>query len=214
MRHNLLSLSFLLVGCFQPNTDLVKIICADPGQCPEGQTCVLNAGEQQGICAAAGDMAMATPTDGGTDAATDGSSPAPDMSVPLGCKNPGAVAVPDATACSMLVGFFAADQPAYWVGTMSQETCGTALGNQLLYGCGAVGRAGVKLCGSFPKVIDLGTNWSSSNGTLAQAANTNPAHGILCCKAGQKAVACPGTFASGQASQQCASGFVPCQNLP
>lgn len=200
-----LALPLFLVGCFQPNPDLITISCAsnEPGQCPEGQSCVM------GVCSQP-DMAMAL-TDA-SDAATDAGLA--DMSAPPGCKNPGGLAVPDATACSTLAGFFAADQPAYWSGMMSQETCGTSLVNQVLYGCGAAGRAGVKLCGSFPKVIDLGTSWSSFNGTLAQAANSNPAHGVLCCKSGQKAVACPGVFATGQASQQCASGFAPCLTLP
>jgi hypothetical protein len=193
----------ILAGCFQPNPDAVKILCtSEPGQCPEGQSCVM------GICSQA-DMAASL-----TDAATDAATASPDMAIPAGCTNPGAKLIPDSAACSAMAGFGAADQPAFWNGTMSQETCGTSLGNQLFYGCGVAGRAGVKKCGSFPNVIDLGTSWSSSNGTLAQAANSNPQHGILCCKAGQKAVFCPGTFVAGQASQLCASGFAPCQNLP
>lgn len=173
-----------------------------------GQTC------RMGTCGAAEDQGASTDLSGDGAATVSDMSGGADMIAPAGCKNPGAILVPDLAACNSLPGFFAADQSAYWMGTMSQETCGNALANQLFYGCGNAGRAGVKMCGGFPKVIDLGTGWTSTNGTLAQAMNTNPAYGVLCCKGGQKAVACPGAFAVGQAAQQCAPGFAPCQALP
>lgn len=88
----------------------------------------------------------------------------------------------DTTKCNQEPGFFMADQAAYWAGSMSFETCASALTNQLIYGCGSGGRAGAQMCGGFPKVIDLGSGVTSANGTLDQAANTNPSYGVLCCK--------------------------------
>lgn len=86
-------------------------------------------------------------------------------------------------AAAGLTGFFAADQPAYWAGNMSLETCGGSLGNQLLYGLGT-GRAGTMRCGGFTKVKDVGAGmgWTSTNGTIDQAVNTNQTDGILCCR--------------------------------
>lgn len=201
-----ITLSVFLAGCFQPDPSKVTIICSSdaPGQCPEGQRCL------NGQCGVA-DPAVsdAGPVDSGSDAAT----PQPDMAV-AGCKTAIGVPVADSAACDSVTGFFVADQPAYWMGTMSQETCGTAISNQLFYGCGAAGRAGAKKCGGLPRVIDLGSGWTSSNGTLANASNTQASQGVLCCKAGFKAVGCPGAFAMGDASKQCAPGWAPCQTLP
>lgn len=194
-----------LSGCFQPNPDKVTITCVDnsPGQCPDGQSCT------GGMCVVPD---LATPNDSSA-SGVDQSTLPPDMSALAGCKNGGAKPI-DSASCDSVPNFFAADQAAYWMGTMPQETCGTAIFNQLLYGCGAAGRAGAKNCGGFKRVIDLGSGWSSANGTLAQAANTNPMHGVVCCKAGAPPVGCPGAFATGQAAQQCASGYTPCLTLP
>lgn len=201
-----ITVSALLLGCFQPDLSKVTIICSSdaPGQCPEGQQCL------NGRCSVA-DLAVsdASATDGGPDAATS----QPDMAV-SGCKTALGVPIADSAACDSVAGFFAGDISAYWMGTMSQETCGTAISNQLFYGCGGAGRAGVKKCGGLPRVIDLGSGWTSSNGTLANAANTQASQGVLCCKVGFKAVGCPGAFARGDASNQCAAGWAPCQMLP
>jgi len=200
-----ITISVLLLGGCQPDLSKVTIICSSdaPGQCPEGQQCL------NGKCGVSVPDGAASPSDLGSDAAT----PQPDMAV-SGCKTAIGVAIADQAACDSVAGFFAADIPAYWMGTMSQETCGTAGSNQLFYGCGGAGRAGVKKCGGFPRVIDLLAGWTSSNGTLANAANTQASQGVLCCKAGFKAVGCPGAFARGEASNQCAAGWAPCQTLP
>lgn len=89
----------------------------------------------------------------------------------------------DVTAADGLTGFFAADQPAYWAGNMTLEMCGGSLGNQLFYGFG-IGRTGTMRCGGFTKVKDvgMGMGWTSSNGTIDQAVNTNQTDGILCCR--------------------------------
>ena len=81
-------------------------------------------------------------------------------------------------------GFFAAEAPAYWQGTMATEMCNTSVTNQLLYGIAGpgFGRPGVKKCGGFPSVLDLFPSWTSANGTLAQAANPNDNSGVLCCR--------------------------------
>lgn len=200
-----ITISFLLLGGCQPDPSKVTIICSSdaPGQCPEGQQCL------NGKCGVAAPDDAASPIDLGSDAAT----PQPDMAV-SGCKTAIGVAITDQAACDSVAGFFAADLPAYWMGTMAQETCGTASSNQLFYGCGGAGRAGVRKCGGLPRVIDLGSGWTSSNGTLMNAANTQAAQGVLCCKAGFKAVGCPGVFTRGEASNQCAAGWAPCQMLP
>ena len=213
MRPSILSLTLVpliasvsFASCFQPNPDIVTISCVsnDPGQCPAGQSCI------SGICAVPD---LGEPLADIGNPANDGSPS--DLAAVVGCKAGGGSVISDVTACAAVAGFFAADQSAYWAGTMNQETCGNALNNALLYGCGAAGRTGAKLCGALPKVIDLiGGSWSSANGTLAQSANTSSLHGVLCCKSGQKAVACPGAFATGQAAQQCAANWAPCVILP
>ena len=198
--HSLLACC-LLLSCFEPDLAKLTILCTNnqPGQCPDGQQCL------QGICGVADNLA---------DAGVDSSTSPPDLAPIPGCKTAVAVSIPDQATCNAVAGFFVADQPAYWMGTMSQETCGTAISNQLLYGCGAAGRAGNKLCGGLTRVLDLGAGWTSSNGTLTNAANTQASQGVLCCKAGGKAVGCAGTFTMGQASSQCAAGWAPCTTLP
>lgn len=203
-----------LLACFQPNLDKVQIICIENAadQCPEGQLCV------SGLCAsAAADFAVSLSdagVDGGVDAAI-ADAAVIDLATPVGCRTAIAIPIPDLATCSTVSGFFAADQPAYWMGTTSQETCSTSVSNQLLYGCGTAGRSGAKLCGGLPLVIELtGVTWRSVNGTLGQVSNNSAQQGVLCCKAGQKAVGCAGAFAVGQAAQQCASGWAPCITLP
>jgi hypothetical protein len=77
-------------------------------------------------------------------------------------------------------GFFVAKQPAYWQGDMSQETCNAATLGQLFYGCGA-GRTGTAKCGSFTRVIDLGADYTASDGDINTLKNTDPKNGTLCC---------------------------------
>lgn len=203
-----------LLACFQPNLDKVQISCIENAadQCPEDQICV------SGLCAsAAADFSVILSdagVDGGVDAAI-ADAAVIDLATPVGCRTAIAIPIPDLATCSTVSGFFAADQPAYWMGTTSQETCSTSVSNQLLYGCGTAGRSGAKLCGGLPLVIELtGVTWRSVNGTLGQVSNNSAQQGVLCCKAGQKAVGCAGAFAVGQAAQQCASGWAPCITLP
>lgn len=96
------------------------------------------------------------------------------------CTQAASINMTDAAA---LTGFFAADQPAYWAGNMTLEMCGGSLGNQLFYGLGT-GRAGTAKCAGFTKVKDvgMGMGWTSTNGTIDQAANTNQTDGVLCCR--------------------------------
>lgn len=203
-----------LLACFQPNLDKVQISCIENAadQCPEGQLCV------SGLCASAtADFAVSLSdagVDGGVDAALVDAAGL-DLTTPVGCRTAIAIPIPDLATCTAVSGFYAADQSAYWMGVTSQETCGNAASNQLLYGCGTAGRSGAKLCGGLPLVMDLtGVTWRSVNGTLGQVSNNSAQQGVLCCKAGQKAVGCAGAFAVGQAAQQCASGWAPCITLP
>lgn len=204
-----LAFPLVLAACVRPDENLIKIICGD-GQppCPEGKSCV--AGFCAGAVDAAVTDDAATDASMTTDQAS--SMPdlrpvqgcASGTGVALGAMAsacPGAFSAGqarqrcatgwslctqaskvDLAAAASLQGFFVADQPAYWSGTKDIETCGTSLGNQLLYGAGTGGRAGTAKCGGFMVVRDVETGWSTSNGSLDNAANTNAKDGVLCCR--------------------------------
>ena len=87
----------------------------------------------------------------------------------------------DLQICQSLPSFFAGAQSGYYIGTMSNEMCGSAVGNQLFYGCGSMGRASTAKCGGLPRVIDVTGSWSATDGTLSTAALTDPNQGVLCC---------------------------------
>ncbi len=97
---------------------------------------------------------------------------------------PTAAAGIDLAACDRLSGWFSGDAPAYWVGVKSDERCGTGPRFQnLSYGCGSQGTAGIKMCGGFARSIDGYSNgWQTENGELDRTANTNPMRGVLCSK--------------------------------
>lgn len=199
-----------LTSCYSDPAAPIIICQTGVSACPDGQLCVDGrcSGGDMSVADTdmrATDMLVTTAPDGSTPsdlAATSGC--AKGGGIPIGkargckdrfasggaksvCQSPYApcttTAGIDQTACSTVAGFFAAEQPAYWFGTMATDTCGTAVGNQELYGCGTSGRAGNAKCGGFPVLIDVGIGgpWSSSNGTLASSANTDPNQGVLCC---------------------------------
>lgn len=91
------------------------------------------------------------------------------------------LAAGDIAACRNLSAFFVADQPAYFVGSPSNETCGTSLANQVIYGCGQAGSSGARQCGGFPVELALGASLMSPNGSFASLANNDPNQGVLCC---------------------------------
>ncbi|WP_233206374.1 hypothetical protein [Haliangium sp. UPWRP_2] len=101
------------------------------------------------------------------------------------CKNPARPCANntglDLPLCNGTSGFFLSNQPGYWLGTKASEACGAAASNQIFFGCGAAGRAGVAKCGGFDKVIDVGTSITSTTGQLKDASNTDPTQGVLCC---------------------------------
>ena len=206
MRHStsLLSIALLTFSCFNPDLNKVVILCPSglSTDCPDGQTCIL------GRCnlPSAGDLSADLPDALSSDMPGDLSTLAGcknGAARRLGAKARGCVgtfaagaaaaqcgdgAVPcttyagiDAAACASITGFFVADAPAYYFVTQSNETCGTSVAGQLFYGCGTQGRAGVKMCGGYLRVIDLGVAFTSSNGSLAGLSNQDPANGILCC---------------------------------
>lgn len=206
-----------LTSCYSDPAAPIIICQTGVSACPDGQLCVDGrcSGVDMSVAETgdmrATDMLITTTADGSTPpdiASTSGC--AKGGGIPIGkargckdrfssggaksvCQSPYAPCTTasgiDQTACSTVAGFFAAEQPAYWIGTMATETCGTAVGNQELYGCGTSGRSGTVKCGSgtgfagFPVLIDVGIGgpWSSSNGTLASSANTDSNHGVLCC---------------------------------
>lgn len=188
--------------CYAPNMDLVRISCeGDGGACPSGKTCL------SGLCQDPPDLSMgqldaSTAEMSSSDLATNticanlgqvsfGAKAAgcpgtfPKGGAAGQCKSPAAPCISasgiDLTKCNSAPGFFTSSQPGYWLGTMASEACGAAASNQILYGCGSSGRAGVAACGSFGRVIDLGTSLKSNTGQLADASNSDPLQGVLCC---------------------------------
>ena len=192
-----------------------RIARSPSSPCPEGQICVND------LCSTAADAASIPP-----DAAVAGDgatsedmsqSPAPDMTAVPGCRLGNGGRIATLAECDSVPQFYAANQSAFWGAFPADEIqCLAALGNQLLYGCGSAGRVGTKKCGGLPKVRDVmaGSTWQSTNGSLSAASNSSAAEGVLCCKAGEKAVGCPGAFAAGGASNQCAGGWSVCVTLP
>lgn len=185
-------------GCYNPNPDSFTVICpAESPQCPDGKVCVA------GVCVVPDAGAS---TDGSiTDQAMPPGGCATGIAAkPLGMNAAGCPGVFSAgqarsrcgtgyapctaassvntATCNQETGFFMADQPVFWLGAMDSETCGTSIVNQLLAGCGSAGRAGTLRCGGFPKVIDLGNDVLSMNGSLDQTSNSNASYGVLCCK--------------------------------
>lgn len=199
MRPTLAFILLLVPSCFNADTSNTTILCPNGEQCPEGTTCLA------GVCTASGSDAGLS--DQGSDGMPDqmsisGCKPgltATAVGQAFACSGSfsaggasdqcasgwrlcGQLTQVDAAACAGLGGFFVADQPAYWLGTMSSEACGGASSNQLFYGCGRDGRAGTSKCGGFLSVIDLGTSFTSSNGSVARLANSRSDYGALCCR--------------------------------
>lgn len=184
-------------ACVEPDYSKITVLCpAESPLCPVGMVCV------SGQCrAASGDAAVST--DGSGDLG------AVDMTTGTICPNgrdqifgqavgcpgaftagkasqqcpatwspcPSAVKV-DLAACKAASSFFASAVSGYNLGA---ETCGSAIGNQLLYGCGNLGRDSTAQCGGFPKVIDVKGPWATTDGTLATASLTDMNQGVLCC---------------------------------
>ena len=201
---NRLGLAVLgLAACYNPST--VTLLCpAGQSDCPVDQRCV------DGLCTrvvgGTDDMSIidlastdgATPADlaqpGGCKAgkaivvgakvrACPGTFPAGGGSSLCGtgysvCTTltPG-----DISACRNVAAFFVADQPAYFVGSPSNEICGTSLANQVMYGCGQAGNTGARQCGGFPVEVALGASLMSPNGSFSSLANSDPSQGVLCC---------------------------------
>mgnify|MGYP007130751361 CR=1 FL=1 len=90
----------------------------------------------------------------------------------------------DLGKCNSVGAWFGAENPAYWLGDMTQETCGTGPKTQnLSYGCGKDGRTGYKMCGGFPRGLDTNiSGWDSLNGSIDNTSNNNPNRGVLCVK--------------------------------
>jgi hypothetical protein len=202
----LLPLTFLFVACLRPDPSLIRQTCSAGEPCPDGQSCV------EGICtsplsdlamptmdAEPSDLAQAPPPDSAmvTGCAKAGgrnlgarAAACPGAFVAGGaaqqCASGWALCVTaakvDLAAATGLGGFYAAEQPANWAVTMSNEVCNASVGNQLLYGVGTGSRAGTAKCGGFLVVMDLLTTWTSANGTLAQAINRSATDGVLCCQ--------------------------------
>ena len=203
LRH--LTLATLLASaCYGPDPDKVQISCtAESPACPDGQVCA------NGLCGVPGDLALSPPD---LAAGADGGSP--DLTVRSGCADGGGVSVgagsacagafakgkaaslcasgytvcssaaPLGPSCASLGSFFAADQPVYYIGSPDAETCGAAAFGQLLAGCGTKGRLSTAKCMGFPRVIDCLGTWTTPDGTLGQASNTDPTQGVLCCPVG------------------------------
>lgn len=198
-----LVLLFAVASCFNPDLTNVPILCsAEPPMCPEGRSCVGGRCVEPGADLGAADGAAADMPGAAPDMSVPGCASgqgfmlsARAAACPGTFQMGGArklcangwvpctmAAMVNLTTCATLDGWFAADQPAYWNGTQDQETCGTAIFNQLLYGCGKGGRAGYRKCGGFTNVLDISGGWSTTNGTLDKTANNNPKDGLLCCQ--------------------------------
>jgi hypothetical protein len=199
-----------LAACFNPNISQLTLLCdAERPECPEGQAC------QNNQCHPIGsDLAGLQEDQGGTDASADASFDLAPVSgcadgkgkavgVAFACAGSFGVLMArklcatgwhictsaaglDPTTCDGLSGFFIAEVPAYYVGTVSNETCGTSIGGQMWYGCG--NRAdfvmqGVKGCGGFRKLMDCrASGWNCNMmHKIDQTSNGNGGDGVLCC---------------------------------
>lgn len=202
---NRLSLAVLgLAACYNPST--VTLLCpAGQSDCPSDQRCV------DGLCTprvVGGSDDMTLPdlaaTDSGVPAdlaqpagckagkaivlgakvrACQGTFPAGGGSAlcAAGYSVCTTLSPSDVAACRNVAAFFVADQPAYFVGSPSNETCGTSLANQVMYGCGQAGLSGARQCGGFPVELALGSTLTSPNGSFTSLMNSDPNQGVLCC---------------------------------
>lgn len=202
MKRSLAAIAFLIPACIRPDESLIRILCGN-GQpaCPDGQTCV------DGFCATgsgAADLAMSSSDLAAVPDLTEvqgckaggGMSAGPSATACPGTFNVGeargrcasgwqvcvTAANVDQTAANKLPGFFVADQPAFWAGIRTAETCLTSITQQIFYGVGQGGMPGPKMCGGFLRELEVGSGWTTSNGTLDQARNTVATDGVLCCR--------------------------------
>ena len=86
----------------------------------------------------------------------------------------------NAPLCGKSSKLYLAEVSGYWTNTMNQESCGIGGTNHILFGCGP-GRASILQCGGFPIVVDVKGSITSADGSLANAKNTDPNQGVLCC---------------------------------
>lgn len=196
-------LSILGVRCLSPDYSKITVLCpAESPACPPEMVCV------SGICQvmSAGDGTNNSPADFGADfGATDMQivSLCPNgrdepigqargcpgtftkgkasSQCPLGWSLCQDLSKVDLTLCGTVKSFYASSISGYWSGTMTLETCGGGISNQLFYGCGVLGRLSTIKCGGFPRVIDLVGPWSATDGTISSASLTDSAQGVLCC---------------------------------
>lgn len=198
----ILCLISLSGACIEPDYSKITVLCpAESPQCPSGMTCI------SGVCRPESSTDGGTTTDGpagdlaGADMATanlcpqgrdvvfgnargcpgsfsrgKASSQCPSGWAP--CQNAAKVDLP---TCKASGAFFAAAVSGYWLGMPSSESCGAAAGNQILFGCGTLGRSSTAQCGGLPRVIDVAGAWSTTDGTLATAALSDATQGVLCC---------------------------------
>lgn len=208
-RRSSILLTFL-AGCFNPDPAKIIVSC-DPMQpeCPTGQVCIENR------CAPPSDAAAPNPGSGdlgGTDSGLADLAQDSGCAAGGGTRLGTAFACPgtfssgtarqrcakgykvctsatgiDLTTCATLSGFFVADVPAYWMGTMGNETCGTSGITPMWYGCGngsglSIVRDGVRRCAGFPRVLECKGTWNCfSMHTLDTAENSAAKDGLLCC---------------------------------
>ena len=203
-RHDRMTLSLstliavlLPTACVEPDYSKITVLCpAEAPLCPVGMVCVSGqcraaSGDAAAVIDGAGDlgdtdMAMGTICPNGRDvvfgnargcpgvfASGKASQQCPATWSP--CQSAGKV---DLAGCKAASSFFASAVSGYNLGA---ETCGAAIGNQLFYGCGKLGRDSTAQCGGFPKVIDVNGPWTTTDGTLATASLTDTKQGVLCC---------------------------------
>lgn len=204
-RHDRLTLCFVGLlsmvggGCLSPDYSKITVLCpAESPTCPPEMVCI------SGICerVSAGDGSNNPAADGGTtdmqivslcpngrDVQIGQARGCPgtfmkgkaSLQCPVGWSICQGVAKVDLAFCGTVTSFYAATPSGTWFGTQDQEMCIGAAGNQLFYGCGAIGRVSTAKCGGFPRVIDVTGPWSAMDGTIASATLTDPAQGVLCC---------------------------------
>lgn len=194
--------AILINGCYQIDYSKTTVTCtaANP-DCPPGLSC------QNEICVQIADAAGSSDAGVPSDLKTDDLATNPTLcpgggDKPIGAARgcPGAFAAGkasqrcpvgwticktlsqvDSAICMNISSFYVSSQSGYWTGNMSNETCGAAIGNQLLFGCGSGGRVSKGTCGGMPRVVDVAGPWSASDGTVTTAALTDGAQGVLCC---------------------------------
>lgn len=189
--------ALILSGCFDPDTSHLTILCdAARPECPDGQSCINNRCTPVGDVPDGGDTADMTLAEGCT------SGRGTQLGSAYAC--PGAFAATfvkqrcapswkictsatgiDLTKCDTLSGFFIADVPGSWTGTM--EMCTASNMNPIWFGCGGkqeLVRTAMVQCGGFPKSMECrATGWScNAKQDLNQTENTNASDGVLCCR--------------------------------